>query len=154
VDGGRNKSAISDTVPPRTAKPQEIRLRLEDLNGHLIAISTLSLPLYTPKVLLFESNDKYISRVSQTEFSVKAGANTNIIAQPFFFNTYGIDSLIFNWAHNGVPISDTGTDPRILNIKVPSDIPIGERESFSVNVSNPLNTFETARQSFTINIIQ
>lgn len=125
TDGGVGKNTTSFRVPGIAPNQIDLQVKLPDLTSDLL-VKTVKIPVVYPKVSL--------TKTETSTFQVN----------PFFFGVQKISSLIFSWALNGKPVTDT-TNPYELSI-LPNK---GEKVDVTISVSarNPLRFGESGSAS-------
>lgn len=147
---GKNLFRVSlDTMPDVGAASINLKVR-DRFSESVLAEESISVPIISPAVLLYEVDDGKVSGIASAVFPGKPGQTLTILAQPYFFNAPS-DQLEYEWRHQGERIGGTPEDPRFLAIKIPAGAS-GYQEQFSVTVKHRQNILEFANQSFVVEV--
>lgn len=132
----------------------EIKVKVIDrFTGLEVASKELSVPLVSPEVMVYDIRPNGgIGSLSLESFTAQPGEILTLLAQPYFFTlTSDSDSLEYVWRHGSVAIEGATTDPRFINIKVPTN-QTNYQEPFSISITNKFNVMEAASKSFTVKV--
>jgi len=146
---GRGLNEVSYNVPDGTSPNQSLLFRLELASlssDEVLASPSLTIPLATPKVVLYRMENGKPVLSGQSEFLGARGSSITLLAKPYFFNA-GSTSLEFQWFAAGELITGPTSQPHIFNVKLPAAL---VSQNFSLRARNSQNPSEQAALDFVV----
>ena len=121
------------------------------------ASAGLEIKTVLPEVYLYTPNNNIFNNLAANIIDLLAGAESNLMARVFNFNTRNLNDLDFKWFFNNTAEENTGVRTEILPVTVSARSPAGSQANLKLEIlpkNKRANIHERATIRTTINIIK
>lgn len=120
-------------------------------NGQTVGSRTLAIPVVAPLIAFYEE-DPILGEVFNKAFTGPyqlPKSEITFVAEPFFFERAGVNSLKYTWKLNGQQVAADGGNGRVITFTTPSAGGKGTNE-IKLFAENPNNAIQYAQGGFSI----
>ncbi len=152
-NSGAGKDMLLLNITSGANVETQITVNVSTLSQSVKQTKTISIQPVKQRINFYEIDPargpKYQHSLSRG-FSLTTGAETKILATPYYFNQRSFGVLDYIWKIGGRRISEPNTRPAILSFKTEQGSTGAQH--VSLQLENPGNPLEIAEKSFVINV--